>query len=334
MSIESETGDLLVRVILDGGERMIRLSGSAAMMSGKLLVFLCALMKKGTAKDIALNPNGMCMVTIPEESIKDFAKTAKKYNLRYFIAKDKINEKGFQDICAKAEDAAVISRICEKLGINAIQNVKGSLEKVADFDSAAEVKKQVSVSFDRALNRITENDYSKDTPRFICERLNPDNYIELHSSRDMYKGQEYTKTKYTVYKAGEKVGDYHDGRFEGRDRAYWANKKAEMKAAGEFSDDIVFFDEVQEFNHYRNLYSMESLKEPQSIEQLKDQVEKEISEIKGKHQNPTKASEQKVSEAGAKNMKAEGKGDIHKFIREYKAEHISLKKGRVKELGR
>ena len=35
MSIESETGDLLVRVILDGGERMIRLSGSAAMMSGK-----------------------------------------------------------------------------------------------------------------------------------------------------------------------------------------------------------------------------------------------------------------------------------------------------------
>ena len=130
------------------------------------------------------------------------------------------------------------------------------------------------------------------------------------------------------------MGDYHDGRFEGRDRAYWANKKAEMKAAGEFSDDIVFFDEVHEFNHYRNLYSMESLKEPQSVEMLKEQVEKEISEIKGKRSNPTKASEQKVSEAGAKNMKTEGRGPIHKFIGEYKAEHISPKKGKVKELGR
>ena len=141
MSIESETGDLLVRVILDGGERMIRLSGSAAMMSRKLLVFLCALMKKGTAKDIALNPNGMCMVAIPEESIKDFARTAKKYNLRYFIAKDKINEKGFQDICAKAEDAAVISRICEKLELMQYKNAKGSIEKIVDFDSACRSEK-------------------------------------------------------------------------------------------------------------------------------------------------------------------------------------------------
>lgn len=336
MSLESDTGDLLVRVLLDGSERVIRLSGSAAVMTGKLLIFICAVLKKGSSKDIALNPNGMCMMTIPEDRLKEFAKVAKKYNLKYFVAKDKIHEKGFQDICAKAEDAAVISRICEKLGINAIEKSTGRISQFTDFKDAAEVKRQVSVSFDRALNRITEKDYSKDTPRFICERLNPDRYIELNSSREIYNGEEYTKTKYRLYKDGEAIGEYHDGRFDGRDAAYWQRQKSRMKAAGEFSNDIVFFDEVDEFNHYRNLYSLKELDKPINIEALKKQIEQEVKDISvgtGKNQNPVKASESLVSEAGAGNMKSE-KEPIHSFIDKYKENPAVRVKAKVKELGR
>ena len=335
MSMEGETGDLIVKVILDGGERKIRLSGSAALMSGKLLIFLSALLKKGKTRDIALNPGGMCMVTVKEDDIKEFAKLAKKYHLPYFIAKDKTHEKGYQDICAKMEDAPVINRICEKLGINVLDK-EADILKAEDFKSAAESKKQVSVSFSRALNRITERDYSKDTPRYICERTNPDRYIELHSSRESYRGEEYTKTRYIVYKDGEKVGEYHDGRFDGRDKNYWTRQREAMKEAGGFTDDIVFFDEAVEFDHYRELHDMQRNREPVSVEALKEKIEKELDSVKigDTDKNPLKASESLKSGAGAKNTKSEKQGKIHSFVDEYKRSQPARKKEKIKELAR
>lgn len=335
MSMEGETGDLLVRVILDGSERVIRLSGSAAVMSGKLLIFLSALLKKGKTRDIALNPGGMCMVTIKEDYIKEFAKLAKKYHLPYFIAKDKLHEKGYQDICAKMEDASVINRICEKLGIARLDKDSEVLN-AEDFKSAAEAKRQTSVTFSRALNRVTEKDYSKDTPRYICERTNPDRYIELYSSRASYRGEEYTKTKYIVYKDGEKVGEYHDGRFDGRDRNYWISQRESMKEAGGFSDDIVFFDEAVEFDHYREIHEMQNMGEPVSAKDLKERIEKDLDSVKigDTDKNPLKASESLKSGAGAKNTKSEKQGKIHSFVEGYKKNPPIKHKEKVKELAR
>lgn len=336
MSMEGETADLLVKVLLDGSERLIRLSGSATVMTGKLLVFICALLQKNTAKDIALNPTGMCMAPIPEDNLKDFAKMAKQYNLKYFVAKDKLYKDGFQDICAKSEDTAVINRIYKKLGINVLEKSEGRISNLTEFKDAAEVKKQLSVSFDRALNRITERDYSKDTPRFVCERLNPNQFIELNSSRDMYRGEEYTKTVYTVYKDGEKIGDYNDGRFDGRQKSYWSEQKAKMKMEGNFSDDIIFFDEVKEFNHYRSLHNLDNIDKPLDIKELKEQVEKEISDLKiGKNTkiNPIKASDNYPFEAGVKNIRLD-ENPIHKFVEQYKLQNPVKVKGKVKEIGR
>ena len=335
MSMEGETGDLIVKVILDGGERIIRLSGSAALMSGKLLVFLSALLKKGKTRDIALNPGGMCMVSLKEDDIKEFAKLAKKYHLPYFIAKDKTHEKGYQDICAKMEDAPVINRICGKLGINVLDK-DADILKAEDFKAAAAAKRQTSVSFSRALNKITKKDYSKDTPRYICERTNPDRYIELHSSRESYRGEEYTKTRYIVYKDGEKVGEYHDDKFDGRDKNYWTRQREAMKEAGGFTDDIVFFDEAVEFDHYRNLHDIQNIGEPVSARDLKAKIEKDLDSVKigDTDKNPRKASENLKSGAGAKNTKSEKQGKIHSFVDEYKRSQPARKKEKIKEIAR
>lgn len=335
MSMEGETGDLIVKVILDGTERIIRLSGSAAVMSGKLLIFLSALLKKGKTRDIALNPGGMCMVTVKEDNLKEFSKIAKKYHLTYFVAKDKLHEKGYQDICAKMEDAPVINRIIEKLGINILDRGTEDVLKAENFEAAAEAKKQISISFSRALNRITEKDYSKDTPRYICERTNPDRYIELHSSREAYNGKEYTKTRYIVYKDGEKAGEYHDGRFDGRDKYYWSKQRDNMKNAGGFTDDIVFFEDVKEFDYYRELYGMQNLENSISAKDLKEKVESEIDDYKagGKRGNPGKASEHLKSEAGAKSIKLE-KTKIHNFVEEYNKTKPVKQKKKVKEIVR
>lgn len=344
MSMEAETGEMIVRVALDGIERSIRLTGSAAMLSGKLLIFLAAALSKNKARDIALNPGGMCTVTIPEKNLKDFAKLAKKYHLQYFVAKDRLHEKGLQDVCVRAEDAGIVNRICEKIGINAIEKSTGSIEKLTSFDNAKEAKSYVSVSFDRALNRITERDFSKNTPRYICERTNPGRYIELTSKLEEYNGESYTKTNYSVYKDGEKIGEFHDGRFDGRQRSYWQKQKSQMKEAGGFSDDIVFFDEAGEFNHYRKLYDVKDMGKPISADELKQQVEKEIDSllIKDDSLNPKRASdikakiEEKVSGAGAKGMDPE-KNPIHKFVDEYKKAKVAASlpaKAKVKDIVR
>jgi len=81
---------------------------------------------------------------------------------------------------------------------------------------------KVPMDFDRALNHITERDwYVSSEPYYVVERSNPAHYIELSSQREKdHRGQEYTKTYYSVYADGEKVADLHDGRFAGRTRGY------------------------------------------------------------------------------------------------------------------
>lgn len=325
MSMESESGEMIVRMTLEGIERTIRMSGTAAQMTGKLLIFLAAALSKGRARDIALNPGGMCTVTIPEDRRKDFTKLAKQYHLKFFIAKDRLHEAGLCDVCARNEDAQVLNRICEKLGIGVLEKSAMSIEDAVDFETAANVLQARSLSFDRALNRITERDFSKDTPRFLCERGDPDKYIQMYSSYEEFAGESYTKTKYIVFKDGEKCGEFDDGRFEGRTPDFWQKTKDGMQEAGGFSDDVVFFDEKAEFDHYRMLYQQKDAPAI-SAEDLVRQVEEEVGKysVRGEGVNPTKASEREKNrfEAGAKDT--QDAGPIERFVKAYKEKAKNL----------
>lgn len=334
MSMEAETGEMIVRVTLDGIERTVRVSGTATMMAGKMLIFLVAALSKGKPRDIALNPGGMCTVTIPEKDKKEFSKLAGKYHLKYFIAKDRSHEDGLCDICARNEDAQVLARICEKLGIGIIEKSKASVENHMDFKSAAKMKAKESLTFNKALNRITENDFSKDTPRFICERTDPNRYMELHSSYEVFEGEGYTKTRYVVFRDGEKCGEYDDGRFADRPKNYWQKQKAEMKEVGGFTDDVILFNEKADFDKYKELHANQSSIKVVSAEELKQNMSSEIDKymVRDGRSNPTKASELAVSqrsEAGVKDSMKDG-GPIHRFINAYKQKMGKTVSGKTK----
>ncbi len=325
MSMEGDSGEMIVRMTLDGIERTVRMSGTAAQMAGKLLIFLAAALSKGKARDIALSPGGMCTVTIPEEKRQAFSKLARQYHLKFFTAKDRLHEKGLCDICARNEDAQVLNRICEKLGIGVLEKSAVSIEAAPDFKTAAKAMEERSMSFDKALNRITERDFSKDTPRFLCERTDPGKYIELHSSYEEFEGQRYTKTKYTVYRDGERCGEFDDGRFRGRTADFWQKTKDGMKQMGRFSNDVVFFDEKADFDRYRALHRDKDMPKAIGADDLKRQVEEEIGKysVKGEGVNPRKASERGSRfEAGVKDTK--NAGPIERFIHTYKEKAKTL----------
>ncbi len=125
-----------------------------------------------------------------------------------------------------------------------------------------------SMSFDRALNRFTDRDFSRDKPYYVCERTNPSSYIEMKSSFSKFRGKEYTRTDYRVFNNNEEQrcdtrddGIFTDERFEGRSKNYWQTLKDEMKNKGKFSDDIVIFNTMEELEKYQLLYEKEKKKD-------------------------------------------------------------------------
>ncbi|MBC6679552.1 DUF3801 domain-containing protein [Zhenpiania hominis] len=323
MSVESEAAETAIRITMDGTEKMILLSGKAAALSGKLLIYLTALLsQKSRVRQIAENPTGMCTATIPEEKVKEFAVTAKKYNLKFFIAKDKLHDPGFEDICVKAEDAPVVKRICEKLkiGIPDQQNMQLQDETIP-FEQVMRAYEGKAMDLDRAINRITERDYAKDTPCYVCERTNPHKYIQLETSRESFHGEAYTRTKYHVYKENQYVKTFDDGKFEGRSITYWRELKEKMLVAGGLSGtDLLFFSEKEPFEQYQAKFEQScTALEPK---QLKEKLEAELNAFRTEKENcanPRKALAGKESGHGQKVGKSmqNNNGTIHQFVSEY-----------------
>lgn len=272
------------------------------------------------------------MFTSPEQQQR-FAELAKKYNVIFTSVSDitKTGSKehifwvrdrdlaAVQDITARITKEFSAKGIIEK--INELENKQDKTEQdLLDLQSYRKAledlehdntsqfnaknaniifkdvcgqKQKESLSFDRALNHFTDIDYSRDEPYYICERTNPNSYIILNSQRDIFDGQEYTKTDYRVFNNGVEQeadprirpdGKFTDERFEGRDKFYWKNLKADMKAKGGFSDDVVIFNSKKEFEMYQQLYNeqqreleccnigVESRDYEDIINQLKDQL--------------------------------------------------------------
>lgn len=107
-----------------------------------------------------------------------------------------------------------------------------------------------SYSFDNAINHTCDRDYATG-PCYICDKNNPDNYIEVENQQD-------GNTSFTVYTNGQKLDKiyYRDAASnenqtsESRDQE-WRNTKADMKEKGGFSDDLVLFSTKEDYLAYK-----------------------------------------------------------------------------------
>jgi len=255
--------------------------------------------------------SGLSIVTINAEDVSKFRNMAKQYKLPYFLVKDKKGYDSEIDICVDSKDVAGLRRILERCKIAAIdevnvseisQEVKEEIDKMRnkDFGTLSEEYKEKVETFSESVNRHTDKDFSRDEPYYVADRQNPTNFIKLVSEKAVDpEGKDYTKTTYSVHKDGEFIKDFTDERFVGRSESYWADLKKDMRAAGGFNDDMIYFRNHEVFSAYMRVYKDGELKEAKEETLTAHEVDKSLEDIvkkyeikeaeKGEELNPRKA---------------------------------------------
>jgi len=118
------------------------------------------------------------------------------------------------------------------------------------FKEDYEKYKDKEVSFDRALDRYTGGILDRNQVTIICDAQDPSKYIKCFGYNDTFNGKTYVKTEYEVYNGDKVVYKTHDGRFEGRPAGYWENEKKAIKEFGGFSESVLKFYSVKEYEKW------------------------------------------------------------------------------------
>ena len=164
-----------------------------------------------------------------------------------------------EDAQARTTSQAAASGNGQHTGENEPKNMttmktKDGLEAIS-FEERAEALKSHAQSFDASLNHRTDKDFAGAGPYYLCDRENPLSYIEVTPQRAEFDGKPYTRSTYRVYKNGEPVGTFDDGRSTQRDQYYWGELKDKMQSAGGFANDMVYFKDLAGLQGYQALYA-------------------------------------------------------------------------------
>lgn len=130
-----ETADQVVRMTLNGTEMAARLTGTAAKEIAVLLYAVASDHKQSRGKTRLANllrtGKELSVFAVKDSDLKRFMEEAKKYGILYCVLKDRDSSDGITEIMAKAEDAAKINRIYEKLGLATVgvRDVRAQMEQ-------------------------------------------------------------------------------------------------------------------------------------------------------------------------------------------------------------
>ena len=117
-----EAADQMVSYAFKGGEVVLRLSGSAAK---NLALYLANVLKEGgpskgktTLKRMIADGSPLTVQRIKVDQIPYFNEMAKKYGVMFVAIRDKQQTDGTCDIIFRADDAARVNRIFDRLAIS------------------------------------------------------------------------------------------------------------------------------------------------------------------------------------------------------------------------
>ncbi|MCR5616946.1 MAG: PcfB family protein [Clostridiales bacterium] len=121
MAIENETADQVVRMVLQGSEVVLRLTGEAAL---RIAPMIYAALKDGhttkgkaTLWEFLKSGKDQKLFRIPDEYLKAFTTASKKFGFPFVVLKDKGNKDGLTDILVYASDASKVNRVIENFNL-------------------------------------------------------------------------------------------------------------------------------------------------------------------------------------------------------------------------
>ena len=121
MAIENETADQVVRMVLQGSEVVLRLSGEAGLRIASMIYTALkdghTTKGKATLWEFLRSGKDQKLFRIPDEYLKAFTKASKKFGFPFVVLKDKSDKAGFTDILCYASDASKVNRVIENFNL-------------------------------------------------------------------------------------------------------------------------------------------------------------------------------------------------------------------------
>jgi hypothetical protein len=153
MNTSGEAADQVMRMMLNGAEVLVKLSGSGAKNAAVLLYSIAREQKKtkGAARLESMLRSGkpLKVYTFRDSDLPKFKEVAKQYGILYTVLKEKDKTGGVFDVMVRAEDESKIARITERF----------NLARVDTADLRAEIiREKEEIEKDEGKNDVPEND--------------------------------------------------------------------------------------------------------------------------------------------------------------------------------
>lgn len=125
MDTSGQAAEQIVRYSIEGMEYTLKLAGKGTERLAAALLALSQSQQKTKGKTtlhaLLKSQKELTVFTIPDARLKDFATEAKRYGVLYCVLKEKNpGPNALCDILVRAEDAAKLNRIVERLGLNQV----------------------------------------------------------------------------------------------------------------------------------------------------------------------------------------------------------------------
>jgi hypothetical protein len=165
MPYAGEAAEQAVRIVLQGAEMTLRISGTGAK---HLAVLIAAAMSghektagKARLASMLKTEKDLKVFIVPENKLRDFAREAKRYGVLYCALREKEpTESGMTDILVRPGDASRVNRISEKLGIAMVDSGDISVEsgklRMDKKDQTQDVPEREAIDGEKADRLVDE----------------------------------------------------------------------------------------------------------------------------------------------------------------------------------
>lgn len=257
--IAAQIVDETVKIAINGSVAVIKVAGEGAVHGAALLAAVLSGKKKSKGKvrlqEMLREKGGITLFSLSSDDQEQFVKNAKRYGVKYCIVRDKDTPGGTVDVFVRSTDAAVVNRIVEKYGLNAVhQDVRtGNSETLMNGspsgkNSQEEEYEYGDITISRDLNSLVieetgEGQIKTRVPgtwgeaiRFLW--LDKDNVREVHGGKSYFTHIDPEET-YELYDksgklaetiTGENLLKYYDRKDKNRDMSVEKEKPAQHQA--------------------------------------------------------------------------------------------------------
>lgn len=200
MDTSGEAANQVVRMSMEVGEAVLKISGKGAKQLAVLLYAILKEQKKtrGRARLETLVRSGrpLTVFSVKESDLKKFVQEAKRYGVLYCAVRNpRGNRDGMVDIMVKEEDAPRINRIVERFQFASVEaaKVKTEIEKSREEKSGKGTQKDNTKSReDKKIQTNAETDRSpqeRDKPEKSKEDILVDELLGIPSKKEETKQQ-------------------------------------------------------------------------------------------------------------------------------------------------